>query len=108
MNCDREVRAPRIVLATTKPGQLVDDLFAWGLTCPRPGPTLAAMARITATEMVGVPFTVKEAQRLLDALAEGKLGPPDDADNVTLRKKVTVLLQVAVAAERRRASLPRR
>jgi hypothetical protein len=65
------------------------------------------MARITATEMVGVPLTTAEVQRLLDALAAGKLGPPDDADNVALHRKLLVMMQVATATERRRASLPR-
>src|ERR1035437_2675018 len=49
------------------------------------------MARITATEMVGVPFTTKEARRLLDAIAEGKLGPPEDPENVALQRKLGVL-----------------
>ena len=66
------------------------------------------MARITATEMVGVSFTTKEVRRLLDALAAGKLGPADDAENVGLQKKLTVLLQVATATERRRASPQKR
>ena len=50
------------------------------------------------------PFTTKEVRRLLDALAEGKLGPPDDVDNVALQKKLTVVLQVATATEKRRRS----
>jgi len=62
------------------------------------------MARITATEMVGVPFTTKEVRRLLDALAEGKLGPPEDPENVALQRKFVVLLQVATATENRRAA----
>jgi len=62
------------------------------------------MARITATEMVGVPFTTKEASRLLYALAEGKLGPPEDPENVALQRKFVVLLQVATATENRRAA----
>lgn len=62
------------------------------------------MARITATEMVGVPFTTKEARRLLDAIAEGKLGPPEDPENVALQRKLGVLLEVATATERRRAA----
>lgn len=61
------------------------------------------MARITATEMVGVPFTTDEVRRLLDALVAGKLGPPDAPENVVLDKKFRVLLQVATAAEKRRA-----
>jgi hypothetical protein len=63
------------------------------------------MARITATEMVGVPLTTREAQRLLEALAQGKLGPPEDPENVTLRRKLGVMLQVATATEKRRAAL---
>lgn len=59
------------------------------------------MARITATEMVGVPFTTQEVRRLLDALAEGKLGAPDAPENVTLKNKLGVLLQVATAREKR-------
>ncbi len=62
------------------------------------------MARITATEMVGVTFTTEEARRLIDALAAGKLGPPESLENVALGKKLAVLLQVASAAERRRAA----
>ena len=62
------------------------------------------MARITATEMVGVSFTTKEVRRLLDALANGGLGPAEEADDVALRKKLEVLLQVSTAAERRRAA----
>jgi hypothetical protein len=65
------------------------------------------MARITATEMVGVSFTTKEVQKLLDALAHGKLGPPEDAENVALQRKLTVLHQVATATEARRSG-PRR
>ncbi len=64
------------------------------------------MARVfKATEMVGVPFTTTEVHRLLDALAGGKLGPPTDPDNVALKKKFEVLLQVAMATERRRAGV---
>ena len=63
------------------------------------------MARITATEMVGVSFTTREVRRLLDALAEGKLGPPDDPENVALKQKLGVVLQVAAATEKRRAAL---
>ena len=62
------------------------------------------MARITATEMVGVSFSSAEVRRLLDALGEGKLGPPDTPDNVALRRKLVVLLQVATATEKRRAA----
>jgi hypothetical protein len=60
--------------------------------------------RITATEMVGVPLTSKEVRRLLDALAEGKLGHPDDPEIVALRRKLGVMLQVAVASENRRGA----
>jgi hypothetical protein len=62
------------------------------------------MARITATEMVGVPLTTREVQKLMDALAAGKLGPPEDADNVALQRKLAVMMQVATATERRRAA----
>ena len=66
---------------------------------------LQKMARITATEMVGVPFTTNEVRRLLDAIAQGKLGPPEEPENVALRRKFEVLLQVATATEKRRAAL---
>lgn len=62
------------------------------------------MARITATEMVGVPLTTKEVQKLLDALAQGKLGPPDEPENVALHRKFLVMMQVATAAEKRRGA----
>ena len=62
-------------------------------------------ARITATEMVGVPFTTQEVRRLLDALAQGKLGPPDAPENVALQRKFEVLLHVATATEKRRAAI---
>jgi hypothetical protein len=65
------------------------------------------MARITATEMVGVPLTTGEVRRLLDALAEGRLGPPADPENVVLGRKLDVLLQVARATESRRAARAR-
>jgi hypothetical protein len=58
--------------------------------------------RMTATEMVGVPLTSREARRLLDALAAGALGPPDDPELVALERKLKVMLQVATAAEQRR------
>jgi len=64
------------------------------------------MPRITATEMVGVPLTTHEVRRLMDAIAQGKLGPPDDAENTALRNKLTVMLQVATATEKRRARPP--
>jgi hypothetical protein len=57
--------------------------------------------RIKATEMVGVRLTTREVRRLLDALAEGKLGALDDPEVVTLQRKLTVMLQVASAAEKR-------
>jgi hypothetical protein len=63
------------------------------------------MARITATEMVGVTFTTEEARRLLDAVEQGKLGPPEAPENVALRHKLLVMLQVATATEKRRAAL---
>ncbi len=59
------------------------------------------MARITATEMVGVPLTTKEVRRLLVAIAEGKLGLPKDPENVVLQRKLGVLLQIATATENR-------
>ena len=62
------------------------------------------MARFTATEMVGVSFTTAEVRRLLDAIAQGKLGPPEDPENVALGRKLGVLLQVATATEKRRAA----
>lgn len=58
------------------------------------------MARLTATEMVGVPLTTVEVQRLLAAVDAGHLGDPQRADNVLLRQKLTVLLQVAAAREK--------
>jgi hypothetical protein len=58
------------------------------------------MARFTATEMVGVPLSSVEVQRLLAALDQGLLGDPGAAENVLLRQKLTVLLQVAVAREK--------
>jgi hypothetical protein len=57
--------------------------------------------RITATEMVGVRLSSSEVQRLLDALAAGKLGPRDDPELLALQRKLTVMLQVATAAESR-------
>jgi hypothetical protein len=57
--------------------------------------------RIKATEMVGVRLTTREIQRLLDALAEGKLGPADDPELVALRRKLNVMLQVSTEVERR-------
>ena len=63
------------------------------------------MARVTATEMVGVPFTTTEVRRLLAAIAQGKLGPPEDPENLALQRKFEVLLQVATATEKRRAAL---
>lgn len=63
------------------------------------------VARITATEMVGVPLTTDEVRRLQAALREGKLGPPDAPENVALGKKLLVMMEVALAAERRRAAL---
>lgn len=60
------------------------------------------MPRWTATEMVGVQLTTAELRRLLDALAEGRLGPGAPEDDEALRRKLTVMLQVATAAEKRR------
>jgi len=56
--------------------------------------------------MVGVSFTTEEVRRLLDALARGTLGPREAPENVALEHKLVVLLQVAAAAERRKASPP--
>jgi hypothetical protein len=56
--------------------------------------------------MVGVSFTSAEVRRLLDAVAKGVLGPREAPENVTLERKLVVLLQVAAAAEKRRASPP--
>lgn len=58
------------------------------------------MARFTATEMVGVPLTSVEVQRLLAALDAGHLGDPANPENALLRQKLTVLRQVAVAREK--------
>jgi hypothetical protein len=60
------------------------------------------MARLPATEMVGVPLTSDEATRLLAALDAGALGPVDAPALVTLRRKLLVMKQVAEATERRR------
>lgn len=61
--------------------------------------------RITATEMVGVPLTTDEVRRLQAAVADGKLGPPESPENLVLHKKLLVMMEVALAAERRRAAL---
>lgn len=66
------------------------------------------MPRITATEMVGVAFTPEEVRRLLEVLAQGALGPTDTRENVLLRQKLEVLLQVVSATERRRAAQSKR
>jgi hypothetical protein len=58
--------------------------------------------------MVGVSFTVEEVRRLLDALAQGMLGPPAAPENVALEHKLVVLRQVAAAAERRKPPPPPR
>jgi hypothetical protein len=50
--------------------------------------------------MVGVRLSTSEVQRLLDALAAGKLGPLDDPDVLSLKRKLTVMQQVASDAER--------
>ncbi len=52
--------------------------------------------------MVGVPLSSVEVRRLLDALADGRLGPASPDADESLRQKLTVLLQVASAAEQRR------
>ena len=58
--------------------------------------------RIKATEMVGVRLTTHEVQWLLDALAEGKLGSVEaDPELQALQRKLTVMRQVAAAAEAR-------
>lgn len=62
--------------------------------------------RITATEMVAPALDRLEVQRLLDVLDQGLLGAPDRSDNVTLRNKLFVALQVAIAVEKRRSALP--
>jgi hypothetical protein len=56
--------------------------------------------RIKATEMVGVRLTTGEIRRLLDLLPRAN-GPGDDAQTVALRRKLTVMLQVATEAEQR-------
>ncbi|MBK7397687.1 MAG: hypothetical protein IPJ34_15670 [Myxococcales bacterium] len=62
------------------------------------------MARVSATEMVGVTLTSDEAHRLLAALAEGKLGAPDAPENLVLHRKLQVMLQIANATERRKGT----
>jgi hypothetical protein len=57
--------------------------------------------RIKATEMVGVGLTTQEIRWLLDALAEGKIGPGEGPEMVALQRKLTVMLRVATAAENR-------
>ena len=66
------------------------------------------MPWITASEIVGVSLTSPAARRLLDGLAEGKLGRLDDPEVVALGRKLKVMLQVATATENRKASSPRR
>lgn len=56
--------------------------------------------------MVGVSFASEQVRRLLDAIATGMLGPPDAPENVALGHKLLVLLEIATAAEKRKASLP--
>lgn len=60
------------------------------------------MARVPATEMVGVPLTSAEAGRLLGALDAGALGPIDEPALVALRRKLLVMKQIAEATERRK------
>ena len=62
------------------------------------------MARFTATEMVGVPLTSAEVRRLLAALDDGQLPAAGADEDATLRRKLTVMMQVAEAGERRRSS----
>lgn len=56
--------------------------------------------------MVAPALDRHEVQRLLDVIDQGLLGAPDRADNVVLRNKLFVALQVAIAVERRRSALP--
>lgn len=62
------------------------------------------MARVPATEMVGVTLTSDEARRLLEALAEGKLGAPHAPENLVLHRKLQVMLQIATATELRKGT----
>ncbi len=70
------------------------------------GVTRPRGVRITATEMVAPALDRQEVQRLLDVIDQGLLGALDRADNVTLRNKLFVALQVAIAVETRRSALP--
>ncbi len=56
------------------------------------------MARITATEMVGPQLTTAEVRRLIAAVERA----PEEPVDAELRKKLSVMLQVAEATERRR------
>lgn len=58
--------------------------------------------------MVGVQLMVSEARRALDTLADGKLGPADDPEVTSLKRKLSVMLQVATATEQRLQSRPPR
>ena len=51
--------------------------------------------------MVGVQVTSQGAQRLLHAIAEGKLGAVDDPELVALERKLRVMHQVAIEVEKR-------
>lgn len=62
--------------------------------------------RITATEMVAPALDRHEVQRLLDVIDQGLLGAPNQPDNVALRNKLFVALQVAMAVEKRRSAPP--
>jgi hypothetical protein len=50
--------------------------------------------------MVGVQLTSREARRLLEAIAAGKLGPIDHPELVVLERKLRVMDQVAVEVEK--------
>ena len=58
--------------------------------------------------MVGVRLTTSQIQRLLDALAAGKLGPGDDPELAALKRKLTVMLQVSAEVEKRPRAWERR
>jgi hypothetical protein len=46
-------------------------------------------------------LTSTEARRLLDAIAEGKLGPVDDPELVALERKLKVTVGVSTEVEKR-------
>lgn len=62
------------------------------------------MARVPATEMVGVTLSSDEARRLLAALADGRLGDPGLPENQVLHRKLQVMLQIATATELRKGT----